>query len=631
MNDNRLPSQNILICDTETFCAVDIKTAGTVKYATAAEMILAGYKLNGRYAFWDYSIDQSQPVWVQEHINSGGKVAAHNALFDYLILKKHFPTLQLSQMIDTQAIVAAHNLPLSLDKSSEALDLPVKKYKGGSRLIRKFCIPRKPTKLNKTTRNVPQMFPKEWKEFRDVYLKADVETVEAILNRLGLLSAEEQQVWLDTQYINVRGIPIDLHTVHQIVDQLSVLVDDESSRFIRIAGVFPTQRDKVLAWLDSQGYPLENMQAPTVAKAIADEKAPQHVRDALEARANTTHMAFKKFNTMINAAMEDEHVRGTLMYHASSTGRFGGRLLQPQNLTRGTIDGEEAVASIHQGEFNVELVKSAVRPMIYHPDGFTIVDYSSIEARSVQYLAMDENALDVFRQGKDPYIEMATKIFGVLYDDVTDKQRWHGKQAILGLGYQMGAKKFVMMVEQYGQKLSMTESKRTVEVYRDVHRRLVKFWDSINKCAIKAMQLPSTTVRLNQHIAFTLEDEFLFMHLPSGRRLAYYKPNLDTDKFGLSLSYMSMNHQHQYVRTHTYGGKLCENLTQAFARDILTTAVHKLMNQKLDVVFHVHDEVVLRGKHPVEWISSIMCEEEDWYRGLPLEAEGETVNRYRKL
>lgn len=631
MQSIRNPAQDILFTDTETFSTIDIKTAGTVKYAKSAEMLLAGYKLNGRYAFWDYTTSDYQPIWVQDHITKGGLVAAHNALFDYIILKKHFPTLMLSQMIDTMAVCATHSLPLGLDKASDILDLPVKKYKGGSRLVRKFCIPRKPTAINKTTRNLPEKFPKEWKEFRDVYLKADVETVEAIVNRLEVLPPAEQQVWLDTQYINIRGIPMDVDTAHDIVDKLAILVDDEASRFIRLTGVFPTQRAKVLVWLEEQGCPLPNMQAPTVAAVIADESAPQLVRDALEARANTTHMSFKKFNTILNAAMDDGCIRGTIMYHIATTGRFGGRLLQPHNLTRGTIDGEEAVARIQAGEFNVELVKSAVRPMIYHPDGFTIVDYSSIEARIVQKVAQDEDALDIFRRGLDPYIQMATKIFDTSYEHITDKQRWHGKQAILGLGYQMGAKKFVMMVEQYGQKLSMTEAKKTVKVYRDTHKRLVKFWDNIGKCALKAMELPGTTVRLNQYVAFTLEEDFLYMHLPSGRRIAYYQPAIGEGKFGPEISFMGFNIQHQWVRLKTYGGKLCENLVQAIARDILVEAVHKLMEQKLDIITHIHDEIVIRGHHPVDWISGIMCEEIDWFVGLPLEAEGENVQRFKKL
>ena len=620
----------ILYVDTETFSTVDIKTAGTVKYAQDAELLLAGFRLGDEYDYYDYEYKPGFPKWALGHIKHGGLVCAHNALFDYVVLKKSIPELKIEQMIDSMAIVASRGLPLSLEKAGAALDVGVQKYSGGGRLVRKFCIPRKPTKLNKSTRVLPKDSPEEWKEFRDVYLQADVDSMKEIVDFLGVLPDQEQQYWVDTQIINLSGIPIDTYTANLINEGIDKLVDDESSKFIRLTGLFPTQRDKVLGWARSRGSKILNLQAATVQEAIENPKTPKIVKEALEIRANTGHMSFKKYPVMLQATCDDDRIKGTLMYHVATTGRFGGRLLQPQNLTKGNIDGVEAVERIHNGEFSVELVKSAVRPMIYHPQGFTIVDYSQIEARIVQWVAGDMDALSIFTSDKDPYIVMAGKIYGIEYDKVTDKQRFNGKQAILGLGYQMGLKKFIMLIESYGGSITNEEAKVAIAVYRETHKKVVRLWGNMNEASVMAIQRPGKVIKVNKHISFVFEDLFLYMILPSGRRISYFKPNLEIGNYGYSVSYMSMNANHQYVRTATYGGKLVENAVQAIARDILCYAVNNLLDKGYTITTHIHDEIVVQGTYDVEEISKIMCDLPEWAEGLPIEAEGFNSPRFKK-
>jgi DNA polymerase len=474
---------------------------------------------------------------------------------------------------------------------------------------------------------MPEDAPEDWLEFRDVYLKADIDSMEELYHALPKLSAWEQQVWVDTQHINLRGIPIDVPTTKLIIEKLDSLVDEESSNFIRIAGVFPSQRDKVLGWVRANGVKATDLQAETVEKIIQAEDTPEHVRKALEARANTTHMSFKKFPKMLEALRDNGTVGGTLMYHAAGTGRFGGRLLQPQNLTRGSINGVEAVNRIHAGEFSVELVKSAVRPMIYHPAGFTIVDYVGVEARGVQWLCRDEDALDVFRTGQDPYIWMAGKIYRCEYNEVTEDQRFVGKQAILGLGYQMSAKKFKTMVEGYNQEISVSDANRAVEVYRSTHKKLVQFWDHINQAALMAMDNLGDDIVLNKYISFRFDNPYLTMKLPSGRRIYYFKPNVDHDSYGRSISYLSTNDK--YVRTHTYGGKLVENAVQGLCRDLLVHGVRNLHANGIEVITHVHDETVTLGMQK-EIVSNIMSILPDWALGFPLQNKAVESSRYIK-
>lgn len=624
-----------LYVDLESFSKVDIRKAGTVKYCLDCEVMLIGFKLNGRYDYYDFSHPTKNiiPTWVTEHINLGGLFVAHQALFEYVALTQStdmFPSLQLNQLIDTMALCGVAGLPLALGKATAAAGLNVQKYDGGSRLITKFCIPRKPSKHDKSIRRMPADAPEDWLEFRDVYLKADIDSMEELHDMLPKFEGDEHQAWVDTQVINLRGITIDLDTVNLIESKLEPMIDEESSEFIRITSLFPTQRDKVLGWVRSQGVKILDLKAETVASVLESPNTPEHVRKALEHRANTTHMSFKKYATMRTALCEDNTVKGTLQYHVAGTGRFGGRLLQPQNLTRGNIDGELAVARIQAGEFSVELVKSCVRPMIFHPDGLTIVDYSSIEARVVQMVCMDYEALEVFVSGKDPYMVMASKIYSVPYEEVTSKQRFVGKQAVLGLGFQMSAKKFISMVENYGETITVPEAKLAVEVYREQHSKLVKFWETMNQAAVYSIQRPGDIIRINQYVSFEFNHPYLCMILPSGRKLHYFQPNLEYSHYGTGLSYMSMNDRNQYVRTHTYGGKLVENLVQATARDLLVDAVGQILTSKLNIVTHIHDEVVVEGHHLSE-VERMMLNAPAWAEKLPLAVDGAEVQRYKKL
>ena len=627
----------ILFLDVETFSTVDIKKAGTVKYADSAELLLAGFQLCGNYEVYDYSMeDCTIPPFVIEHIRNGGMCAAHNALFDFCILSRYIPELKIEQMVDTQAIVASYGLPMSLDKAGKALGIDEDKAKStkGKALIRKFCMPRKPTKNDPSTRAYPKDHQEDWNIFKGEYLRNDITAMIEIYRLLDPLTAKEQQVWVDTQVINLAGIPVDLETTNLINSKLEKLVDDESTKFIRLTGIFPTQRAKVLEWCINNGCDLPNLQAATVAEAIASVSTPDIVKEALAIRANTSHMSFKKF-PVIDAASrlvsEDGKtgvVSGTLQYHASRTGRWGGRLLQPQNLTRGNIDGEEAVSRVQAGEFTVELVKACVRPMIYHPDTFTTVDYSSIEARVLQWVAGDEAALQVFRDGMDSYKWMASKIYDVPYDEVTGAQRFCGKQSILGLGYQMSAKTFIEMIEGYGETMSRKDADLAVSIYRKTHHKAVALWAGMQEGAAMALRRRGK-IYVNKRVTFEYIRDTLYMNLPSGRSIRYYKPKLENSFGKDTISYMGVNDKSQYVRIKTYGGKLTENAVQGIARDILAEAVTDLLTD-YRVVTHIHDEVVLVGHHDLDIVSTRMCKLPHWAERLPLDAEGFHSTRYKK-
>ena len=244
-----------LYVDTETFSDVDIKKAGTVKYAKNCELLLARFKLGDQAFTWETG-NEGFPLWVWDHIRCGKPVVAHNALFDFLVLEPFFGgELTLNQMRCTQAKVQAHGLPASLEKACEALGAPQDRKKSlkGKTLIRKFCIPRKPSKLQSHTRVTPEMAPREWAVFRDEYLFQDVEALEWLDKQLPDLSPTEHEIWVETQRLNLRGIPVDVDTIAHIADAIDHAVDKYASNFIRRTCLFPTQIEKIVAWINNNG------------------------------------------------------------------------------------------------------------------------------------------------------------------------------------------------------------------------------------------------------------------------------------------------------------------------------------------------------------------------------------------
>ena len=611
-----------LYVDIETYSDLDIKKVGGFKYATDCELILARFKLGDDVYVWERGDPLPFPGWIT-HFE--GPVVAHNAMFEYLVLCD-MVDWNIEQMICTQAKAQSHGLPGALGKACVALGAPDDKKKStkGNALIRKFCTPRKPTKNNPATRVYPADAPTDWALFRDEYLVQDVEACEWLDKQIPDLPKSEREVWIQTQKMNQRGIPLDHEMISHIADAIDHAVDDYASTFIRQVGIFPTQIAEIVKWVNSNGVIISNLTADTVQRVIDSDVTPAHVKDALITRQNISHAAFKKYPAMLKCIMDDDTVKGGFHYFAAHTGRFGGRLIQPHNFPRGETDAVKAVNLIKDGHYEVDLVKSAVRGMVYHPDGFTIADYAAIEARVLLWLVNDQDGLDIFRNGEDPYKYMAMKIYEVGYDDVTKEQRFVGKQAVLGLGYQMAHSKFQSQAANYGVEIDSATAIRSVVVYRSTNHRVVDFWSSIQRAAKMALERPNKRIKVNKYLSFERPSNslFLYLYLPSGRRIAYPFPEED----GTSISYMGIINS-QWVRDHTYGGKLTENAVQAIARDIMVDGLSRM--QHLDVVMHIHDEVVLTGDHREE-VTKIMEQPPEWASDLPLVVEAVHAERFKK-
>lgn len=656
----------IIAMDYETYASVDLKAVGAWKYANHqdTEPVCLAWNYNyGEPYLW--TPDGQHGAADLEHlfarIEEGWLVYAWNATFEYYIWnyccvpKFGWPRLKKSQIFDTMAIAQALGLPGQLEMSGEALGLDIQKDKNGKRLINKLSKPRRPSKLNPATRWTPLTAPQDYADFYK-YCKRDVLSEGAIHKRLENyeLSFFEREMWLATLSMNEQGIPIDVEMVKILKDllaqyakrlntELSIITDGEITSAGQVA--------KIVEWLkDNCDFTIPNLTRDSVSKALSDPRVPDPVRKILEIRQRLSKSSTKKFNRILDMAGKNNFVHDILRYHQATTGRWGGTGIQIHNLPRTkTKDPDTAAWVIKQNDLDtmlmfyddpMELGSKMIRPSICATAGMELIvsDFSGIENRVLCWLADDVDALRLFASGIDQYRWFATKLYPVRYDDVTDTQRAHAKTCILGLGYGMGADKFYQTCLGYGMDITESEAKRSVELYRYVYDMVVRFWHDLYSSAMHTVRHGTVTHR--GQLKFTLEDDFLFMHLPSGRKLGYYKPEIqmrDTpwgDRKP-AITFMSMIPQtYKWGRVETIPGRLVENATQAVARDILADAKYRLMKNGRNVLFSVHDEIVCHEKIDtvdLNEFNELMCDIDPCvYPNLPLAAEGYIAKRYRK-
>jgi len=633
--------------DLETYSKEDLKKVGAHRYAEDCEILMCAVKQTHTSAE------------IIKHPPTNTLLSVYNAGFESSILND--PSLTYR---DVQHKVAWHGLPLSLDKAGKVLGLSqdLAKMKDGKRLIAKFCkpVPIKKSIAKKRTAPKLGLFPapeyhrlskhnpisrytkenalEDWIAFKQ-YCKQDVVATQAIDEILPDLSTSEQQLADLDLKINHVGIPVDIPLIKRIIKLIDKYINSEIKKCQRLTGFSPSQVKKLKDWCAIHGCILPNLNADTIKLTLDDPTVSNKVKSVLQIRLNTSNSSLKKYPKMLDTVSKDGRIRGTMQFYAANTGRWGGRGMQPQNLPRGKFDAAKAISSIKLGasitelteQFSSppELFKSCIRGMIYHPDGFTVVDYAGIEARVVQWLVDDQKALQIFRDKKDVYKHMASLIYSIPYKKITKEKRFLGKQAILGLSYQMGIERLIDTCASYGKPVTKQLAEHTVSTYRKTHSKLIEYWKEIETAAIKSVRTEKVTTA--GRIKFKLKGDFLHMRLPSGRTIIYPFPKVeitetDWGKRKQQLTYLASGGK----RTSTYGGKLVENVTQGIARDILADALKRLDKEGYKIIFHVHDEVIIEGTYPPEDISEIMCDIESWADGNVIDAEGFNCTRYKK-
>ena len=644
-----------LFCDLETYSSVDLSRSGVFRYCEAEdfEILLFGYSVDGgAVQVIDLARGESIPKDIIEAITDGSVVKwAFNAAFERICLSRYLglPTgtyLNPASWRCTMVWSAYLGLPLSLMGVGAVLGLEKQKLAEGKDLIRYFCIPCNPTIANGgRRRNHPSDAPDKWSLFVE-YNKRDVEVEMAIHQRLAGFPVPDT-VWdeyhLD-QRINDRGVLVDRTLVQRAIEMDSLSRQELVSRMRELTDLEnPNSVSQVKTWLADNGLEVESLGKKDVKAALQD--APRQIQEVLELRLQLAKSSVKKYQAMENAVCSDGRARGMFQFYgANRTGRWAGRLVQMQNLPQNHLeDLGTARALVGSGDYKAvkmlygdvpdtlsQLVRTAFIPRKGYR--FIVSDFSAIEARVIAWLSGESWRSEVFKQGGDIYCASASMMFKVTVEKhgQNGHLRQKGKIAELALGYggSVGALKAMGALEM---GLKEEELKPLVDVWRQSNPNIVRFWWDVDEAAKQAARDKATTS--THGIRFSYESGFLFIGLPSGRRLAYVKPRIGTNDFGSDcVTYEGVGATKKWERIDTYGPKLAENLCQSISRDLLCHAMQQLEAVGCRIVMHIHDEVVIEAPPNIylQNIETSMAIVPDWAQGLLLNADGYETNFYKK-
>ena len=643
-----------LLIDLETYSSVDIGKAGVFKYVDSPDftILLLAYAWNDGPV---HVLDLTNP---EDHIETQDIISAlvdpdtvkvaHNSAFERACLTRWLGGKELpaEEWEDTMVLAAMNGLPMSLDAAGAALQFQKQKMKEGTSLISYFCKPCKPTITNGgRTRNLPRHAPEKWERFVE-YCRRDVEVEQAIYYRLKDFPVPdwERRVWALDARINERGVLVDRDLVNAAIDVDQEFTDTHRAEMKRLTGLDnPNSVAQLKEWLAAVGVDCESLNKATVSdlkKTVTDPT----IRRVLELRQLLGKTSTKKYQAMVEAAGQDDRVRGLLQYYgAGRTGRWAGRLVQVQNLPQNHLADIDKVRELvrERDLESLELVFDSVpdvlsqliRTAFVAKPGhtFLVSDYAAIEARVIAYLAGEKWRMDVFAQGGDIYCSSASQMFKVPVEKhgVNGHLRQKGKIAELACGYGGG----VGALKAFGaDKMGLTEAEmqQIVDQWRAASPTIPRFWRDTENAAKRALENPGRMFTLPCGVKYRKDADALRCQLPSGRVLSYWGARLDNDG---SICFMGQNQTtRKWEKTETWGGKLVENIVQAFARDCLAVALLRLDEAGYAITFHVHDEIIAEAPDGSRWedMADIMGQPIDWAPGLLLRGDGYDTKFYMK-
>jgi len=655
----------MITIDIETKSDKDISKCGTYAYTDAPyfDILLFAYSIDGQpVQVIDTANGEEIPESVLAALADENVVKrAFNCNFERVCLSKYlrenhpqyFQSYSISEdtvgdylspeswhcsMIHARTL----GLPSSLAEVGEVLGIEQQKMAEGKALIKFFCVP------YDTIDGVPQFhnpkdYPDKWEIFK-AYNKRDVEAeleIDRKLSRFPVPDFIWQEFYLD-QEINDRGILVDMQLADKAISLDAEAKEELTVEMKRLTGVEnPNSVYQLLDWLETQGYKSDSLGKAQVQELIKTAKEP--VKSALQMRLRLSKSSVKKYTAMKNTACSDNRARGMFsFYGASRTGRWAGRNVQLQNLPQNHLpDLSEARELVKYGSFEdvqmlyddvPDTLSQLIRTAFIPRQGmkFIVADFSAIEARVIAWLAGEEWRMKAFANGEDIYCASASKMFGVpvVKHGENGHLRQKGKCAELACGYggSVGAMK-AMGADSLG--LSDAELKQIVTDWREASPHITELWWAVDRAVKKAIKEKTSTE--THGLKFSYEVGFLFIELPSGRRLAYAKPRIGENQFGgESVTYMGINAQKKWDRLESYGPKFVENCTQGIARDLLMYSMQTLSH--CFIVAHVHDEMIIEASKDMslEKICQQMARTPKWAEGLILRADGYECEFYKK-
>ena len=638
-----------VVLDIETYSSADLARGGVHKYAESPDfdILLMSFAFDDDpVEVWDFTA-QGVPPWLETTLldESITKVA-WNAAFERACFNRYFNIYSPpEQWRDAMTLAAMNGLPMSLSAAGAALDLTEQKLDTGKALIKYFCQPCRPTIANGgRTRNLPEHNAEKWTAFIE-YCGRDTEVERTIYNLLldyPVTDFERKVECVDAR-INERGVLADVEMAETAVRIDDTVREHHTSEMKRLTGLEnPNSVSQLKEWLEAAGVSCESLNKAAVADLKKKVKDPTVLR-VLELRQLLGKTSTKKYIAVLDGVCKDHRMRGLLQYvGAGRTGRWAGRRFQYQNLAQNHLDNIEEVREIVKvGDVETlellydsipDVLSQLIRTVLIAKPGhtFLVCDYSAIEARAIAYLAGEQWRMDVFAQGGDIYCSSASQMFKVPVEKhgVNGHLRQKGKVAELACGYGGG----VSALKAFGaDKMGLTEEEMQdiVTQWRQASPSIPKLWRDTENAAKRALENPGRTFGIPCGVKYHKDKDALRCRLPSGRVLTYWGARVEDN----SIVFMGTNQTtRKWEKTETWGGKLVENIVQAYARDCLAAAIVKLEEVGYQIVAHIHDEVVVEAPIGSCWedVATIMGEPIDWAPGLLLRGDGYETVFYRK-
>lgn len=642
-----------LSIDIETYSDQNLAKTGVYRYVESPvfEILLFAYSVDGGSVQQvDLACGEQIPAKVIVALEDDSVTKwAFNANFERICLSRFlgFPTgdyLKPDAWKCSMVWAATMGLPLSLEGVGAVLGLEKQKLTEGKELVKYFCQPCAPTKSNgQRTRNLTAHAPDKWLAFKKYNIR-DVETEMSIQARLAKYPVPDS-VWNEyhiDQEINDRGVALDMELVRKAI-QMDGRSRSELTRAMKELTALenPNSVQQMKQWLSDNGMETDTLGKKAVAEML--KTAPPELQTVLTLRQQLAKSSVKKYQAMETAVCADGRARGMFQFYgANRTGRWAGRIIQMQNLPQNHLaDLAEARGLVRCGDFEgvkmlYEDVPDTLSQLIrtaFVPQGdrkFIVADFSAIEARAIAWLAGEEWRQKVFADGKDIYCASASQMFGVPVEKhgVNGHLRQKGKIAELALGYggSVGALKAMGALDM---GLSEEELPPLVDAWRQANPNITKLWWDVDRAVMEAVRYKHTNE--THGITFACKSGMLFITLPSGRRLAYVKPKIGTNKFGGDcITYEGVGGTKKWERLDSYGPKFVENIVQATARDILCYAMKTL--RCCSIVMHIHDEVVIEAdrRMSMQAVCDQMGRTPPWAKGLQLRADGYETDFYKK-
>lgn len=647
---------NELLIDVETYSDVDLSKSGVFKYveSNSFEILLFGYSVDGSdVKVVDLANGEKIPPYILDALtDSNVKKFAFNSMFERIALSKFLGLpngtyLDPSSWYCDMVWCSSLGLPLSLESVGIVLGLEKKKLSVGKDLIRYFCKPVEPTKSNGgRTRNLPSDAPNKWELFKE-YNARDVQAELEIHNRISkfpMKDFEWENYHLD-QRINNYGILLDMEFVNHAISVDEKNSESNYERAIEITGINnPNSPKQLKEWLVEQGESdIDSLSKAEIKRLL--QGATGNVEEILLLRQEMAKTSIKKYISMQNAVCSDSRARGLIQFYGTHTGRFAGRLIQVQNLVANHLpnlqEARKLVIEENMKEIQVkygsisnvlsELIRTSFIAKLSHR--FIVADFSQIESRVISYMANETWRLEAYRDGKDIYCETATRLIGkpVTKTNENSEYRKYGKIAELACGYggSIGA------LKNFGALtlgIKEEELPGIINGWRSANPHIVKMW-SIFDSAVKYVIKTHNTFKC-YGTEISLERGILFIKLPSGRRLAYCKPRIGINNFGSEcVQYEGVGTGKRWEIISTFGGRIVENVVQAFAADVLMNSMRRLDQKGFKITITVHDEVVLEvpnGVSSVKEVCDLMSESPSWAKDLLLKADGYECLAYEK-